>query len=88
MKFRLTGLLLLLGLFVVGSPILAQGSKIVHDTKYYILEAQNGERWAADDKAVDEKLAEFRKKNGGNPPNVLYILRTPDLGHELSRHAD
>jgi arylsulfatase len=52
---------------------------IVHDAEYYILEAQNGERWAADDKTVDAKLAEFRKKNGGNPPNVLYIL-IDDIG--------
>ena len=51
-----------------------KNTKIVHDTEYYILEAQNGEQWAKDDKAVDEKLAEFRKKNGNKPPNILYIL--------------
>ena len=54
-------------------------SKIVHDAEYYILEAQNGKKWAADDKAVDKKLAQFRKKNGGMPPNILYIL-IDDLG--------
>jgi len=48
--------------------------RIVHDAEYYILEAQNGKKWAADDKAVDAKLAEFRKKNSGKPPNILYIL--------------
>jgi len=53
--------------------------KIVHDTEYYILEAQNGEKWAADDKEVDKKLAEFREKNGGKPPNILYIL-VDDIG--------
>jgi arylsulfatase A-like enzyme len=52
---------------------------IVHDSEYYVLEAQNGEKWAADDKAVDEKLAAFRKKNGGKPPNILYIL-VDDIG--------
>ena len=40
----------------------AQAAEIIHDAEYYILEAQNGEKWAADDKAVDAKLAEFRKK--------------------------
>jgi hypothetical protein len=30
---------------------------IVHDSEYYVLEAQNGEKWAADDKVVDRKLA-------------------------------
>ena len=52
---------------------------IVHDTEYYILEAQNGERWARDDKIVDQKLADFRRKNGGKPPNILYIL-VDDIG--------
>ncbi|MDX2452205.1 sulfatase-like hydrolase/transferase, partial [Desulfosarcina sp.] len=37
------------------------------------------EKWKADDKVVDKKLAEFRKKNGGNPPNILYIL-IDDIG--------
>ena len=54
-------------------------NKIIHDAEYYILEAQNGKKWAKDNKAVDKKLAEFRKKNGGKPPNVLYIL-IDDLG--------
>jgi arylsulfatase len=57
----------------------AQAADIIHDAEYYISLAQNAEKWAADDKHVDEKLAEFRKKNGGNPPNVLYIL-IDDLG--------
>ena len=38
-------------------------NQIVHDTEYYILEAQNGKKWAKDDKDVDKKMAEFRKKN-------------------------
>ena len=50
------------------------GSKIIHDAEYYILEAQHGEKWAADDKSVDSKIAAFRKKNGGKPPNILYVL--------------
>ncbi len=58
-------------------PVQAEG--IQHDAEYYILEAQNGERWAADDKAIDEKLAAFREQNGGKPPNILYIL-IDDIG--------
>ncbi|MFT5731296.1 MAG: arylsulfatase A-like enzyme [Desulforhopalus sp.] len=54
--------------------------EIVHDAEYYILEAQNAEKWAADDKIVDEKLAAFRETNGGNPPNILYIL-IDDIGY-------
>ncbi len=47
---------------------------IIHDAEYAIIEAQNGEQWAMDDKAIDDKLAKLRKKNGGKPPNIIYIL--------------
>jgi len=57
----------------------SQAGDVIHDAEYYILEAQNGERWAADDATVDEKLAAFREKNGGRPPNILYIL-IDDIG--------
>ena len=33
----------------------AADSKIVHDAEYYILEAQHGEAWAAEDKVLDQK---------------------------------
>ncbi len=46
----------------------SDSSKIVHDAEYYILEAQNAEKWAADDKEVDRKLVKFREKNDGKPP--------------------
>ena len=46
---------------------------IVHDAEYYILEAQNGEKWAAQDKTLDKKLEEL-KKNHGQPPNIIYLL--------------
>ena len=62
----------------MAQPILAE-DKIVHDAEYYILEAQNGEKWAADNKIIDEKLAEFQNKNGGKPPNIFYIL-IDDIG--------
>jgi arylsulfatase len=57
----------------------SQQNEIVRDAEYYILEAQNGERWAEDDKSIDRKLAEFRRKNSGKPPNIVYIL-LDDLG--------
>jgi arylsulfatase A-like enzyme len=66
-------------LLVIGVATVQAKEKIVHDSEYYILEAQNGKKWAADDKAVDKKLAEFTKKNGGKPPNILYIL-IDDIG--------
>ncbi len=57
----------------------AGAAEIIHDAEYAIIEAQNGKAWAADDKTLDKKLAEIRKKNGGKPPNIVYIL-LDDLG--------
>ena len=54
-------------------------SPLAHDAEYYVLQKQNGERWAVDDKDLDARLAEFRKKNGGKSPNIFYIL-IDDIG--------
>ncbi|HEY2620401.1 MAG TPA: sulfatase-like hydrolase/transferase [Acetobacteraceae bacterium] len=63
------------GLLPVSQTLHAQGSKpqIVHDSEYYILEAQYGERWAAEDKDLDAKLAELRQKYGA-PPNIIHVM--------------
>ena len=64
------------GLAAIGTfltSFTAGASQIVHDAEYYILEAQNGERWAAEDKALDEKLAELREKHG-TPPNIIHVM--------------
>jgi arylsulfatase len=63
----------------ISAPARAAEGVIVHDSEYYILETQHAEEWAADDRAVDQKLADFRKRNGGKPPNILYIL-IDDIG--------
>jgi len=52
----------------------AKESKIIHDAEYYVLEAQHGKKWAEEDKNIDKKLAEIRKKNDGKRPNILYVL--------------
>ena len=48
--------------------------KFVHDAEYYIIEAQNKEKWAAEDKIVEDKLAQILSANGSNRPNIVYIL--------------
>ncbi len=63
---RATALLLLAG------SATAQ-SQIVHDAEFYILKGQNGERWAQEDAALNEKLAAMRAKHG-QPPNIVYVL--------------
>ena len=52
---------------------------IQHDAEYDLLLAQHADRWAADDRSIDAKLAELREKNDGKPPNIIYIL-LDDLG--------
>ena len=79
MNCRHTLTMLITLMLVFGTGAAQATTKIVHDAEYYILEAQHGEQWAKDDKAVDAKLARFRKKNGGKPPNILYIL-IDDIG--------
>lgn len=64
--------LCLFGLSLLFSASNAQ-NKIIHDAEYYILEAQNGERWNAEDKEIEKKLAELKAKFG-SPPNIVYIL--------------
>lgn len=55
-------------------PDVSAGKDIIHDGEFNFLKAQYGEKWADEDKEIDAKLAEIRKKNGGKRPNILYIL--------------
>jgi arylsulfatase len=62
----------LIGLFLL-TPI-ASADEIIHDGEFVYLKKQYGEKWAKEDKEIDGKLAEIRKKNGGKRPNILYVL--------------
>ena len=68
-----SAVLAMLCLVTNGALAAASKNKIVHDAEFYILNAQNGEKWAVEDKEVDEKLAELRKKFG-RPPNIIHIM--------------
>jgi len=58
-------------LMSLAAPLWA--ADIVHDAEYYILEAQNGKKWAVEDGDIDKKLAELREKYGA-PPNIVHFL--------------
>ena len=66
---------LIIGLLVVNQAAFAKAgkAKIIHDAEYYILEAQHGEKWAMEDKDLDAKIAELRKKFG-TPPNIIHVM--------------
>ena len=60
--------------FTSGIVLVNEKSDIIHDGEYYFLKAEHGEKWAREDKQIDEKLAIIRNKNGGKRPNILYVL--------------
>ncbi len=63
------GITLSLGLF--GTAVAKEA--IIHDAEHYLLEAQHGEKWAAEDKTMDQQLAALRDKFG-TPPNIIHIM--------------
>ena len=70
-------------LFIAGMALLSASTvtaePIRHDAEHYVLLHQYKDQWAAEDKEIDKKLAEIRKKNGGKKPNIVYIL-IDDMG--------
>ena len=58
---------------VLAVSVSAAAKDIIHDAEQYVLEAQHAEAWAKEDKAIDARLAELRKKHG-TPPNIIHIM--------------
>ena len=65
--------LLLVAVLFSTFNINSNSQEIIHDAEYYILVAQHGEKWAAEDKGLQKKLAELKKKYG-TPPNIIHIM--------------
>jgi len=70
--FTLT-VIFVLALSLAGNVLAKKSKKIIHDAEYYILKAQHGEKWAKEDKALNEKLAKLEKKHG-RKPNIVHIM--------------
>ncbi len=71
MKTKKHLLILVIALMMFGNTN-AQ-DQIVHDAEYYIIEAQNGKKWAVEDGDLDKKLAELKKKYK-TPPNIVHYM--------------
>ena len=73
-RLLLFGISVVIGLACFGVSLgQNNANRIVHDSEYYILEAQNGQVWAVEDGDLDKKLAELRKKYG-TPPNIIHYM--------------
>ncbi len=70
MKTRTLPLLAVLAAF---APSPVRAAEIIHDAEYYVLEAQHGEAWAAEDAEIDAKLEALRNKYG-TPPNIIHVM--------------
>jgi arylsulfatase A-like enzyme len=63
-----------LALGLVAMSCAAISKDIVHDGEYYFLKSQYADKWAKEDRDIDRMLADIRKRNGGKPPNIVYVL--------------
>ncbi len=70
----------LASLLVVGQSASAAEKPIVHDAEYYILDAQHGEQWKVQDKDLDAKLEELKKKFGRTPNIVNFMWDDQPFG--------
>ncbi len=57
----------------------ADAEPIQHDAEHYVLLHQYAKQWAAEDREIDQRLAEIRANNDGKKPNIVYIL-IDDMG--------
>lgn len=56
------------------SMALAEDAVIVHDADFALLRGQHADDWMKEDANVAARLAEIRDRNGGAPPNIIYLL--------------
>jgi arylsulfatase len=73
MKQSTTSTVCLVAIAMLMAAVPGSAADLVHDAEYYILEAQNGARWDAEDEALDARLAELRAKHGA-PPNIIHVM--------------
>ena len=71
--FRPQLLIMLFAVTALWSGSSVAADDIVHDAEFYVLQAQHGDQWDAEDKELDARLAALEKKFG-SPPNIIHIM--------------
>ena len=54
-------------------PSKAENGSIIHDADHYVLKAQYGTKWDAEDASLNARLAKLRERYG-TPPNIIHIM--------------
>jgi len=65
---------ILIGIFCFNVVLINAQDGIQHDAEHYILLSQHQDKWAAEDKDIDDKLKKIQNENHGKRPNIIYIL--------------
>lgn len=73
MTMKATRLFIAIALIFMTATSYSQKSKIIHDAEQEALQEQFGERWATQDKEIDQKLKALEKKFG-KKPNIIHIM--------------
>ncbi len=55
------------------AAVTANANELIHDPEHAILLGQHGERWAAEDREIDQILGELEEKHD-QPPNIVHIM--------------
>jgi len=70
---RLITLSLFILFFFSSTTSVTFAKDIIHDAESYVLKAQHADKWATEDKELDKKLKELKKKHG-RPPNIIHVM--------------
>ena len=63
----------LLAFVFPGNTLAKETTGIIHDAEFQLLQKQYGDKWAAEDKEIENKLESLREKHGKRP-NIIHIM--------------
>ena len=75
----------LLAFVFPGNTLAKETTGIIHDAEFQLLQKQYGDKWAAEDKEIENKLESLREKHGKRP-NIIHIM-WDDMKYGAIGHA-